>query len=200
MPPSLRYAKISLRSFTNKTSQCTHCFYFFINLFTCLQCINLTETTLSNVFKYIQMSKPNQIAFLIPYSFWPLQHLALLTTCFLLVSFSALDIQNSVSTHLTTSYLLFLSFLTKQHFFLPSPKCGYVPRLELWFLVLLFDSNNNEGMNHSHIPYTQPENTNNIMSRATKEKNLEWTIRRYLKLGGKIGLMEKGRHREKRRN
>lgn len=64
MPPSLRYAKISLKSFTNKTSQCTHCFYFFINLFTCLQCINLTETTLSNVFKYIQMSKPkSQIAF-----------------------------------------------------------------------------------------------------------------------------------------
>lgn len=143
--------------------------------------LKLPSLMSSNISKW-----PNQIRepFLIPYSFWPLQHLALLTTCFLLICFSALDIQNSVSTHITTSYLLFLSFLTKQHLFLPSPKCGYVPRLELWFLVLLFDSNNNEGMNHSHIPYTQPEKTNNIMSRATKENKSRMDHQEISKTGG----------------
>lgn len=88
MPPSLKYAKISLRTFTNKISQCTHCFYFFVNLFTCLQCINLTETTLSNVFKYIQITKPNQIAF--PHSLLILATLAFSTVDHLLSSYKFL--------------------------------------------------------------------------------------------------------------
>lgn len=63
MPPSLRYAKISLRTFTNKTSQSTYCFYFLINFSTCFQFITFTETALSKGFKYIQMTKSNQMVF-----------------------------------------------------------------------------------------------------------------------------------------
>lgn len=39
-------------------------------------------------------------------------------------------------------------------------------------------------MNHSHIPYTEPEKTNNIMSRATKENKPRMDHQEISKTGG----------------
>lgn len=133
------------------------------------------------------MTKPNQRA--LPHSLLILATLAFSTVDHLLSSYMFLCPgypKQCINPH---NHLLFafLSFPDKQHLFLPSPKCGYVPRLELWFLVLLFDSNNNEGMNHSHIPYTsEPEKTNNIMSRADKREQTRMDHQEISKIGGKV--------------
>lgn len=39
-------------------------------------------------------------------------------------------------------------------------------------------------MNHSHIPYTQPEKTNNITSRSTKENKSRTDHWEISKIGG----------------
>lgn len=88
---------------------------------------------------------PNKIKwyFLISYSSRPPWHLILLTSSFL-TSFASLDIHGNVTTYAATSYLFFLSFLAKQHFYLRSPKCGYAPWLKLWlwaFFILIIREN-----------------------------------------------------------
>lgn len=80
-------------------------------------------------------------------------------------------------------YLSVLSFLTKQHFFLPSPKRSYVPRLILWFsaFFILIIMKATFLILNPREPLTSPKKIQN-------KTGLGWTIRRCLKVGDGGGL------------
>lgn len=73
------------------------------------------------------------------------------------------------------------------------------PEAQLWFAVFFSHANSNETLSHSHIPYAQPKKL--IISRIEiqKRKNLEQTIRRYLKLSGQGWANGKRRIRRKKK-
>ena len=105
----------------------------------------LTDTAFFQVSKYIRMTESNEMAF--PHSLVIRPTLECDIVDHLLPSHKLLplDIRGNGSTYpATDSLFTFLSLLTKQHFFLASLKCGYVPRLKFRFsaffiLIILRD-------------------------------------------------------------